>query len=179
MKCNLMLKTTELLRDHMKVTHAKDVKCKDCGSTFDEQWKPEKHLLQEHGKEKTFICEHCDETFYTNWRLKKHIKSHAEGNRKFCHYYNNFKKCPYKELGCMLKHAKSEECKYQDKCKKKLCQFRHQISNSIWRCKELNWEGNSCKFQSTFEVRFNNHMKVLGMAFLVIIVIFRVAIGVL
>ena len=158
-KCDLTLETTKLLKDHMKTTHSKEIKCKDCGSIFDEQWNLEKHLHQEHGNEKTFSCEHCDERFYTNWRLKKHIKSHDEGNEKFCHYYNNFKECPYKELGCMFKHARSEQCRFQDDCKNKLCQFRHQRRNSIWRCKELNWEGKSCRFESRFEVRLNNHMK--------------------
>ena len=29
-KCDLTLETTKLLKDHMKTTHSKEIKCKDC-----------------------------------------------------------------------------------------------------------------------------------------------------
>ena len=76
-----------MLRDHMKANHSSDIKCKDCRSTFGDQSKFEEHLVNEHGKEKTFDCEFCDDSFYTDWRLRKHIRSHEEPNIKFCHYY--------------------------------------------------------------------------------------------
>ena len=44
----------------------------------------------------------------------------------FCHYFNNQKKCPFEEIGCMFLHADSEDCKFQNTCNKNLCQFKHQ-----------------------------------------------------
>ena len=157
-KCDLRFETKKLLRDHIKVNHLREIKCNDCDNTFDEHWKLEKHLGQVHGREKTFHCQLCDEKFYTNWRLKKHERNHDEPNEKFCHYFNNYKKCPYKEFGCKFKHAESEQCKYQNRCKNKLCQFRHLKDQSTLRCKELNWEGKSCEYQTRYEVRMKNHM---------------------
>ena len=156
-KCNCIFETKRLLRNHMKDKHS-DINCDTCGITFDEQWKYEKHLAKEHDKEKTFDCETCDESFFTKWRLKKHERSHDEPNIKFCHYYNNFKKCPYKEIGCKFRHVESEQCKYQKECKNRLCQFRHQRDSTTWKCKEINWEGKSCQFKTMIELRMKNHM---------------------
>ena len=156
--CDSSFETKKKLREHTKVNHLREIKCFDCEDTFDEQWEFEKHLGQVHRKKKSFDCELCDESFFTSWRLNKHSRIHNDENEKFCHYYNNFKKCPYKEFGCKFKHAESKECKYQNHCNNRLCQFRHQKDKSNWRCKELNWEGKSCEFQSRFEVRFKNHM---------------------
>ena len=94
-KCDSIFKTRKLLRDHMKVAHISYVKCTPCGITFDEQWKLEKHLMEDHGKEKTFAHEVCDEAFFTNWQLKKHMQIHDDPHMKFCHYFNNSKKCPF------------------------------------------------------------------------------------
>ena len=113
-KCDFRFETKKMLRDHIKVNHLREIKCNDCENTFDEHWKLEKHLNQVHGREKTFDCQLCDKSFYTNWRLKKHERNHDEPNEKFCHYFNNFKKCPYIEFGCKFKHAESEQCKYQN-----------------------------------------------------------------
>jgi len=125
-KCDCNFKTTKLLRDHMKSNHMSVIKCNACDITFDAHWKLEKHLSKEHNKEKTFDCEVCDQSFYTNWRLKKHTQSHDEHDIKYCHYFNNSKKCPYEEFGCKFRHAKSDQCKYQKNCRNKLCQYRHQ-----------------------------------------------------
>ena len=148
-----------MLRDHMKANHSSDIKCKDCRSTFGDQSKFEEHLVNEHGKEKTFDCEFCDDSFYTDWRLRKHIRSHEEHNIKFCHYYNNSKECPYQEFGCKFRHAESEQCRYQNACKNRLCQFQHHRNLFTWKCKEVNWENKLCQFQTNFEVRMKNHMK--------------------
>ena len=91
-------------------------------------------------------------------QLKKPARIYDEPIEIFFHYYDNFKKCPYQKFGCKFKHAESEQCKYKNQCKNRLCQFRHQEDPSTWRCKELNWESKSCEFQSRFEVRFKNHM---------------------
>ena len=70
-------------------------------------------------------CNICEKQFYVQWRMKKHISSHLEQS-KFCHYYNNGKFCPYEELGCRFKHSDSRQCKYDKKCRIKLCQFKHK-----------------------------------------------------
>ena len=109
------------------------------------------------GRRKPLTVKFVMNLFFTNWRLKKHMQSHNEPNVKFCHYFNNSKNCPFKEFGCKFRHAKSDQCKYQENCKNKLCQYRHQKDPSTWRCTELNWEGKLCQFETTFEVRFKNH----------------------
>ena len=103
----------------------KDIKCSECEMDFEEQWKFEKHLANEHGNEKSFNCKICDESFYTKWRLEQHTRSHNKP-KKFCHYFNNFKKCPYKDLGCKFRRAQSEQCRFQDNCSNRLCQYRHK-----------------------------------------------------
>ena len=159
-KCDLSFESKKKLKEHFKNSHKRELKCAQCEKTFEEHWKFEKHL-KEHGKSKEFKCESCDGTFYTEWRLKMHTKSHEDGDIKFCHYFNNFKVCPYEELGCMFKHAESMNCKYRDRCNNRLCQFRHQNSFEVkrkWKCDEQNWENESCEFQTEVELRLKNHI---------------------
>ena len=47
----------------MKLNHTSNIKCNTCERTFDEQWKLENHLREDHEKEKTFDCDVCDESF--------------------------------------------------------------------------------------------------------------------
>ena len=44
---------------------------------------------------------------------------------KYCHYFNNAKKCPFEENGCMFIHEMSPLCRFNVKCDNTLCQFRH------------------------------------------------------
>ena len=46
-------------------------------------------------------------------------------NVKFCHYFNNGKKCPYEDIGCMFNHKVSDTCRYNQFYRNRLCQFRH------------------------------------------------------
>ena len=103
-KFDLSFESKKELKEHCKNNHKRELKCAQCEDTFKEHWKLEKHL-KEHGKSKEFMCESCDGKFYTDWRLKMHTKGHEDGDIKFCNYFNNFKICPYEELGCMCKHA--------------------------------------------------------------------------
>ena len=48
--------------------------------------------------------------FYLKWRLEKHMTGHEKLDSKFCHYFNNNKTCPFEQIGCMFKHAKSRKC---------------------------------------------------------------------
>ena len=64
-----MFESKKALKSDINVNHSRDIKCKDCGSIFNEQWKFEEHLTKDHGKAKTFDCENCDESLFTNWRL--------------------------------------------------------------------------------------------------------------
>ena len=49
---------------------------------------------------------------------------------KYCHFFNNSKVCPYKLYGCKFKHSDSKNCRYGEKCKKTLCQFKHPSNQS-------------------------------------------------
>ena len=85
---------------------------------------------------------------------------------KICHYFNDGKSCPYEDLGCKFKHKVSKECPFQDKCYRKLCQYKHTDMGKDhreelikeWKCEELNWSDEPCAFKSTLRIRFKNHM---------------------
>ena len=76
--------------------------------------------LKTHGQQNSFKCDQFGQEFYLNWRLTKHKERH-EKNLKYCHYFNNDMTCPYEENGCMC----AVQCSFQEKCRHKLCQFRH------------------------------------------------------
>ena len=86
------------------------------------------HLATYHQK-KCFKCEKCEMSFVLKWRLQKHVGKHEEKkkvNMKFCHYFNNDKDCSFETLDCMIKHQNAPQCKYDEKCLKTLCQFKHK-----------------------------------------------------
>ena len=47
-------------------------------------------------------------------------------SRKYCHYFNNDKRCPFSEIGCKFKHEISHECFHGKECAFSLCQYRHK-----------------------------------------------------
>ena len=120
----------------MKEIHRENIECKVCGDKFDETFKLEVHL-KEHDVE-TFKCELCDKTFHLKWRLNKHIQAHAMLNVKTCHYFNNGKLCPFDAVGCMFKHEKSDECRFLQNCKNKLCPFQHPLNEETMDTSEDN-----------------------------------------
>ena len=54
---------------------------------------------------------------------------------KGCHYFNNYKTCPYESIGCMFSHQLSGMCKYKKLCKNELCPFQHESEN-VFSCQE-------------------------------------------
>ena len=66
------------------------------------QLKTEKHL-RTHEYAQIFECKICAKTFTFKWTMKKHVEKH-ENPIVRCHYFNNKKSCPYKELGCIFVH---------------------------------------------------------------------------
>ena len=82
-----------------------------------------------HENRNEYKCNTCDKIFVMKWRLKKHEEGHSRQN-KMCHYFNNGKACPYEIVGCMFTHEKSLPCKFGERCKFDLCQFRHDISHN-------------------------------------------------
>ena len=106
------------------------VECKTCSVSFTRIFELEKHLGQHHKSLPRFKCDTCGKEFLLKWRLEKHQDNHMDPERKKCHYFNNNKKCPYEELGCMFVHEKSEKCKFDDICANRLCPFRHSSNES-------------------------------------------------
>ena len=88
--------------------------------------------MEEHKIEDMFECNLCDKKFVLKWRLTKHIQGH-ERKQKFCHFYKNWKDCPYEKHGCMFVHEPSPSCIFQENCLNTLCQYRHcdEIQDSI------------------------------------------------
>ena len=44
---------------------------------------------------------------------------------------NKSKPCQYEALGCKFKHEISPQCYYQNKCRVKLCQFKHLVAKTV------------------------------------------------
>ena len=111
----------------VKVNHP-STKCKFCDAKFYQNCQLEKHVVDEHQKEKEHSCEVCGKKFFLLWRLKKHKHIHDEVHN-FCHYFNNEKVCPFKEIGCKFVHKFSGMCKFEI-CTNQLCQYQHGEKNS-------------------------------------------------
>ena len=57
-------------------------------------------------------------------------------DRKKCHYFNNRKKCPFEEFGCMFSHELSEMCTFDRICTNKLWSYQHTLiktQNQIYK----------------------------------------------
>ena len=127
-KCDCIFGRKDELKLHLKEKHKPEIKCNMCGEMFNLLFELENHL-KKHDEVETLKCNICEKIFYMKWRLKKHEEAHKLSNVKFCHYFNNNKVCPFEEIGCMFKHAFSEECKFKKQCRNNLCQFRHSSIN--------------------------------------------------
>jgi hypothetical protein len=83
------------------------------------------HIKNDHEAHQIFKCAICGKGFVIEWRLKKHMQLHTQNNVKPCHYFNNYKSCPFNELGCKFLHSVAENCLIGQKCKRRLCPNRH------------------------------------------------------
>ena len=88
--------------------------------------------MEQHGLVKNFACEECEKQFHLHWRLQKHVLIHSpDSEAHFCQYFNNNKKCPFQNVGCMFKHEKSGKCRFLN-CTWKLCEFEHcEVQNNL------------------------------------------------
>ena len=142
--CEIVVQSKNELKVHILALHPSEFTCKFCGQLFGTSVSYEIHL-KTHDEVDKIKCDLCDQSFYIKWRLRKHEKQHQLTNVKYCHYFNNSKKCDYLEIGCMFKHQEAPLCKNGKYCKRRLCQFRH-----ILKC-------NSCNFTSSSSQTFMDH----------------------
>jgi hypothetical protein len=124
--CDLNFSLKKTLKKHNQTYHTPWIKCKSCDNTFEKTCDLEFHIKVNHDSVETIQCDKCDKTFALEWRFKKHQEIHTNKNIRKCHYFNNQKCCPFEVIGCMFDHSLSAECKYGEKCKKKLCSFQHK-----------------------------------------------------
>ena len=100
-------------------------KCAQCNEVFDSRTDMEIHIQNSHEKQ-NYNCEKCDQMFVSEWRLKLHSKTHTKKQKaRNCHYFNSGKTCPFQKLGCKFEHTESISCKFGDKCRFIMCQFKH------------------------------------------------------
>ena len=68
------------------------------------------------------------------------------------------KECPYDIIGCMFLHADSENCKFKEKCTKKLCQYKHleEIETNTENEESENDEVNECFKCEKCDYKFRN-----------------------
>ena len=79
----------------------------------------EYYLPHTDGRSARIVIIFTGKTVYTSENIKK------------CHYFNNKKKCPFEDLGCMFAHRDSEICKFDQMCSKNLCSYKHSNNNPI------------------------------------------------
>ena len=128
--CNITISSKQQFREHKKTQHPKVISCEQCQKTFDQSWKLEMHM-KSHDTIKPISCDQCEQKIYVDWRLEKHKKMHSNKKFTFCHYFNNKKVCPYKEIGCKFLHKKSNLCIMKDRCLKNLCQYQHEKNSHV------------------------------------------------
>ena len=109
----------------MKHQHSKHFTCNTCNQKFEESPTCEHHMITMHKIEKQHKCDECESTFLVEWRLKKHKKNHQKDFVRKCHYFNNRKECPFKQLGCKFSHEESSLCKNNENCTIYKCQYQH------------------------------------------------------
>ena len=151
-KCRKAFHSEEDLRRHDNSKHCEHpITCNSCEKRFSKSSDLEDHLEKEHRVERSFGCEKCNMQFMLKWRLHKHMNIHKEKgvNIRFCHYFNNFKPCPFEKLGCMFKHESAPNCNFKEKCSKNLCQFQHT--------EEEFKKGDNCKFFKTSSEKLENN----------------------
>ena len=124
--CRYSISSKKELKEHVKMCHPKDIRCKLCDTAFEENHMLEYHLQNVHNEKKSFKCNDCERTFVLQWRLDKHVKMHSPKKVvKTCHYFNNGRLCPFQDIGCMFLHSNAPFCKYSNMCMKTMCQYRH------------------------------------------------------
>ena len=101
------------------------IKCELCDKGFGRFVDLETHVKATHENREEFPCDQCDKSFVVEWRLKKHLTMHAKHFIQNCHYFNNGKMCPFEEMGCKFMHVFSRNCKFGQRCTKRLCPLRH------------------------------------------------------
>ena len=122
--------------------------------TFEQNSDLERHIEEEHEKNRKYECYKCGKTFALRWRLGKHQESHGSSKNKKCHYFNNNKVCPFEEIGCMFAHIVSDMCMFGQKCSHKLCmnhlilQVIH-IMNKISNIEAQEKESNKCDLKAS------------------------------
>ena len=123
-KCKNRYTNESDLKEHIQSMHAKIYGCTVCEKKFVKRFEFEIHM-RDHENIQTFVCTFCEKNFVLEWRLRKHEEGHRSESKKFCHYFNNCKFCPYEEIGCKFKHKPSPSCRFEKHCHFKLCQFTH------------------------------------------------------
>ena len=125
-QCDIKFLKKANLQNHIETNHPKSIVCKLCGDKFSEIHQLEDHLQKVHKRSKRFLCGVCNTGFLMRWRLHKHLEMHKKGEaQRFCHYFNNKKKCPYQDVGCKFLHEESPDCRFEHLCSRQLCQYRH------------------------------------------------------
>ena len=166
--------TKKILKTHQKETHTQEVNCGMCNKGFARNCDLEVHIEDQHKAPKQFECDKCDMRFFLNWRLEKHKTLHTGEVTRKCHYFNNNKKCPFEDLGCMFIHRESEKCKFDEMCSKKLCSYKHSKNNltsssshekekdfsskTSEPVKEYKFECEYCTFKSDSYMDFLDHI---------------------
>ena len=165
-KCSKIFQCSEDFKKHMiKHRNKSDTfNCDLCELEFNEEWK----MLAHKKNHINFKCEKCDKNFHFQVLKEKHMNI-SHGNKLiYCHYFNNNKNCPYEE-NCMYIHDDSEICKYDSKCARNLCMYKHSFDQAdITEC-DINvtfqnpylsekFECDSCGLVTTDKKEFELHL---------------------
>ena len=147
-KCGEIFGCKKKLRKHLIEKHPRKIECKSCDAIFAQNFELEVHMKTEHKQTPEYNCEVCNKKFILRWRLEKHRNNHADHDKKKCHYFNNYKSCPFEQIGCMFAHEVSGMCKFDRICLNRLCSYQHS------NLKNPPIENDRQEFEDTEEKKF-------------------------
>ena len=155
--CDKSCESRRSLKKNINEIHPQQIECYICAANFSINSDLEAHMKASHESTEQYECDLCDKKFVLKWRLKKHKEGHANEHKKFCHYFNNEKSCPYEEIGCKFLHQNSEMCYFRKKCRNNLCQFKH-VDNGV---EEINQNELANKFNKLTDIEQSESKEVL------------------
>ena len=137
-------KKTDIPKNRFNSDNTLDIKCKLCEESFDTFVDLENHIEVCHEKHNVFQCDKCEKGFVLKWRLKKHMRLHAETNIKPCHYFNNDRNCPFKNLDAsfairLLKFVSSGKNAQEDFALTDMERSKEQEMTPMIQLKTVKW----------------------------------------
>lgn len=157
--CQVIERTKNALRQHMRSTHIGDChRCDDCESVFRQRKSLLVHIKFVHEKQRNARCNQCGKTFRTNSDLKCHSFEHSNEQFKCPHCEKSFKSPIYRDKHLRRVHGPiSEKTRFKcDDCGSVFRQNSYLLEHiKFVHKKQRNFCCNQCgkTFRTNFELK--------------------------